>query len=57
MQIVEVQIQHVRKQIFLLCEQQTCLFAVNSLSYRLLTASTPLIKKDTKKVSLKILLK
>ena len=54
--IVKVQIQHVRKQILLLCKQQTCLFAVNSLSYRVLAASTALIKKDTK-ISLNTLLK
>ena len=35
-QIDEVQIQHVKKQIFILCEQQISLFAVNSLSYKLL---------------------
>ena len=54
--IVKVQIQHVRKQILLRCKQQTRLFAVNSLSYRVLAASTALIKKDTK-ISLNILLK
>ena len=46
--------QHVIKQIFHFCEQQTSFFAVNLLSYKWLTAPTSFIKKDTKKVKLKI---
>ena len=40
------------KQIFLLCQQETCFFVDSSRSYNLLTARTVLIEKDIGKVSL-----
>ena len=53
MQILEVKTRHaIKKQTYLLCQQQTILLVVNSLSHKLLTAPTALIKKVTKKVSL-----
>ena len=44
-EIIKIQIYFVMKQIFLLCQQQTCLFVVNRLSYELPTAPTILTKK------------
>ena len=53
MQILEAKTRHaIKKQIYLLCQQQTILLVVNTLSHKLLTAPTALIKKGTKKVSL-----
>ena len=42
--MIEIQIQFVIKQIFLLCQQRTCLFANNWLSHKLSTALNTLIK-------------
>ena len=42
--IIEIQAYLVLKQIFLLCLQQACLFAVNWLSHKLPTVLTNLIK-------------
>ena len=49
LQIFELQIWIVIKQIFILCQQQTCLFTFNLLSYELLTAPTALIEKVLEK--------
>lgn len=40
------------KQISLACQQETSLVTFNLLNYKLQTALSPLIKKDTKEVSL-----
>lgn len=45
------------KQISFAFQQEASLVTFNLLSYKLPTVLSPLIKKDTKKVSLKILLK
>ena len=52
LQIFEIQIVLGIKQIFLLCQQQTCLFAANLLSYKSLTAPTAPVENGIGKVSL-----